>query len=165
MNDQKSLYDQLLLATSRKPLVRGDYETRSLQAAYQSLAEMLERAELPIDEEALIQATLRPEEIGPANCTSKFRNWLPILAVAASTLLLVSLARFGVQDGANQVAEYKTIEPALSWDDDWDERVAEIKIYSTSIDSPTLTTSELRSWSLGKDIENVESKWSLDPSM
>jgi len=164
MNDPNLLEQQLLAATSRQAPARSEPEVEPLRQGYLALAELLEKQNDEVDEAGLVAAVLadRPQRAGQG---LRSEAWLAMSALAASVLLMVSLAatQFGgsaakvpgplVQDNANETVD---ADPQLAWDDHWDAWLDEVRDSATAYRMARFTKLEVTAWSTNEALQEFD---------
>jgi hypothetical protein len=175
MNEQ-----QLLAATknasvsARGMAPPGDEETESLHQAYLSLGELLDRRTIEVNEHWLVNAILQEHPRGgAAQQPARSEAWLAMAALAASLLLMVSLAAIQFRDSGQRLAVVATAPAAsnaaadlnasddaqLAWENDaWDSRLEEVREFATAYRSGGFLRFESTAWSASQARQEVEAE-------
>lgn len=168
MNDPKLSEQQLLAATSRQAPERSDPEVASLRQGYLALAELLQKQDDAVDQAGLVSDVLAncPQRVGQGR---RSEAWMAMLALAASVLLMVSLAatQFGGQGSVAriqpEVSETNTpedVDPQLAWDDHWDSRLEEARESAAAYRMARFTRWEATTWSASEALREIDEELS-----
>jgi hypothetical protein len=139
--------------------------------AFGRLGSLLEQNAGDINEAALVSAVLGESQAEQAKSFADRSQWLPLLAVAASLLLLLTLAYNNSKSTAERIAARDPVksslenETSLAWNDGWEEEVAELRSYSVSLTAPSVTSPEIQTWFFGEDLERTEAEWDADQNL
>ena len=173
MNQLAQLEQQLCTATSRQRSTDLPEETQALQQSYLALADLLDEQTIDIDEARLVAAVLHGVA-RPASATNLARTeaWLAMLSLAASLLLIVSLATMQFSGQARlvvsvastaatvvtkeQATSPEIVPPGLAWDDNWEAKLDEIRDSAADYRTTDSTHFESTAWNAGEALRELQ---------
>lgn len=154
---------RLRKATSRIPASAMDEETQALQFAYASLADLLDRQSLEVDEAALVQAVLGQDDVAAMRRSSQ-ESWAAMLALAASLLVVLSLAGLHYTNRpaasaprfAANTSGVEAPSEESAWEDaNWELRLEDLHTSAAELNSPWLSNMEASSWNADESLREM----------
>jgi hypothetical protein len=171
--NQSQLEQQLRIATSRTANGPIDDETESLRQSFAALGDLLDRQSNDVDDEWLIASVLQDRPRGSAaDYPIRSEAWLVMSALAASLLLLISLAATqfssrpstlavnSAKGNGNKplVATADESEDGLSWDDDWDSQYEQAREFAASYRTGGFLRLEATTWSASEALRELRAE-------
>ena len=167
MNQFTQLEQQLRTATSRQRSRDLPDETQALQQSYLALANLLDQQTNDVDEARLVAVVLNQEARPRLTASWPLSEaWLAMTTLAASLLLIVSLATTQFTGQLRPIASVpateeqkpliETVPSSVAWDDDWEVKLDKISDSAADYRTTDFTHFESTAWNAGEALRELQ---------